>query len=95
MLEGTRGWVTEGLVSHVENLECHLQDGKPSTGLGLGVARPGSGLERVLLLVGWGMATRGPRGEARRLIYSLSPRDKAVLPGSRGKCMKSMLGMAL
>lgn len=61
-LEGTRGWVTEGLVNHVENFGYHLQDdGRPLTGLGLGVVRPGSWFDRVFLLVGCRMDQRGDR----------------------------------
>lgn len=54
--EDKMGWVTEGLVNHVENFGYHLKnDGKLSTGFGLGVTRSGSCFERVFLLVGVGV----------------------------------------
>ena len=59
-----RAWVTEGLVNHIENFGYHLKnDGKLSTGFGLGLMRSGSCFERAFLLFGVGVGGWPPEDQ--------------------------------
>lgn len=74
---------------------CLMDDGKLSSGLGLGVPGSGSYFERDSVLVQWGMALGGPRVETGRLNchLCLSP-QQGLLSSLDSEGVKGMAGPA-